>query len=372
MMIAGEVSGDLHGSGVVRELRRRLPGVVIDGVGGDLMKAEGMETIVHINTLSVMGFAEVIRHIPALRETERLLLRSLRKSKPDVLVLIDYPGFNIRFARKAKDHGVKVLYYISPQVWAWRRGRIRKMIGRVDEMDVVFPFEVDLYRNAGIRVDFVGHPLLERLHRRNDRERFFHDHRLDPDKPLMALLPGSRKQEVRHILPTMLKSARMLREKLNVQAAIGASRGFGREFLGEFLRDGEDVTLIENDTYGLMEHAGAAVVTSGTATLETAWFGTPMVVVYRTSTVTFLIGKSLLKIPYIGLVNIVSGRKVVPELIQEGMTEEAIMNEVEKIFRNDSYARSVRENLAVVRQNLGTPGASARVAENIIALSERN
>jgi lipid-A-disaccharide synthase len=369
MMIAGEVSGDLHGSGVVRELKRRLPGLKMTGVGGDLMVAEGMKTIAHISSLSVMGFVEVVRHIPVIRRIEEKLLRFMSDAKPEVVVLIDYPGFNIRFARKAKRQGARVLYYISPQVWAWNRSRVRKMRSLIDEMNVVFPFEVDLYRAEGMRVEFVGHPILERLEKKGDREGFFRRNGLDPKRPLLALLPGSRSQEIRHMLPVMAGSADQLEKKFAVQSAIGVSRGFDKSYFFSQLGGNDRIRLVENDTYGLMEHADAAVVTSGTATLETAWYGTPMVVVYKTSPLTFLIGRSLVKIPHIGLVNIVAGRQIVPELIQGDMSEMNVVAEIGRILSDASYADRVRSDLASVKGKLGSPGASARVAENIIALA---
>ncbi len=369
MIVAGEVSGDLHGSGVVRELKRRRPGASVFGAGGDLMKAEGMEILHHINSLSVMGFVEVVRHLPAIRRVEQLLIQALDERKPQVVVLIDYPGFNLRFAAKVRKRGIPILYYITPQIWAWHRSRLHRIKELVNQVNVIFPFEVDIYRQAGIPVQFVGHPLLERLVPTGSKKEFLERHGLPPGKKIVSLFPGSRLQELRKILPTMLSAARSLKAKLGVEVAIGVSSGMGRVIAEEFLKDAGDIKALEHATYGLMEHSDAAVVTSGTATLETAWYGTPMVVVYRTSPLTYLLGKMLVSVPHIGLVNIVSGKEVVPELLQEQMTPDRIVDAVSKILTDSSYNRSVREQLSGVREKLGTPGASGRVAENILALA---
>ncbi len=369
MMVAGEVSGDLHGSGVVRELKKRLPGVSVFGVGGDLMQREGMELLHHISTLSVMGFAEVIRHLPVIRQVEQTLERALDERKPQAVVLIDYPGFNLRFAGTVRDRKIPILYYISPQIWAWHRSRLKKIKALVDQMNVIFPFEVDLYRKVGVPVQFVGHPLLERLGSTGSKENFFRSNGLVPGRKLVSLFPGSRVQEIRQILPTMLSAARILRSDLGVQVAIGVSAGLEKNVLNSFLSEEKETVALENATYGLMEHSDAAIVTSGTATLETAWFGTPMVVVYKTSPLTFFLGKLLVKVPHIGLVNIVSGREVVPELLQGEMTTPALVKAVSRFLTDMDYNRSVREQLSHVRQRLGTPGASSRVAESIIALA---
>lgn len=370
MMIAGEASGDMHGAGVVRELKRRIPGIHLFGVGGKMMESEGMEINHHVDALSVMGFVEVIRHLPDIRRVEHSLARLLADRRPDVVVLIDYPGFNLRFARHVKAAGVPVLYYISPQVWAWNPGRVKKIKSLVDQVNVVFRFEVDIYRDAGVPVQFVGHPLLERLGPTGSREEFCANHRLEPDRKLLGLFPGSRVQEVKRILPTMVSASRRIRKDHGVQIALGASSSFTPGWIKSFLGDAEDITIVQDATYGLMEHADVAIVTSGTATLETAWYGTPMVVVYRTSLVTFLLGKMLVKIPHIGLVNIVRGKKVVPELIQGGCTVRGLTTAVREILTNAPYEQTMRAELSKVKQQLGTPGASEKVAANIIALAQ--
>ena len=370
MMIAGEASGDLHGAGVLRELKRKRPSVDVFGIGGDRMKKEGMDLVFHISSVSFMGFVEVVKHVSVIRRVETELERLLDSRRPDVLVLIDYPGFNLRFARKAKARGIRVLYYISPQVWAWNKGRVKKMKGLVDRMKVVFPFEVDLYKREGVDVEFVGHPLVESMGNVQTKEQFFLAHRLKPDKKLLGLFPGSRKQEIEHILPVMARAAERVARIHDVQIALGVAPVLGTEFLRQFIPKDSAITFIEDGTHDLMCYADAAVVTSGTATLETGWFGTPMVVVYKTSPLTFLIGRMLVHVSNIGLVNIVAGTPVVPELIQHAMTAENIAREVGRMLDTTTYAATMRSALSVIKSKLGKPGASARVADGIIALGE--
>lgn len=370
MMIAGEASGDLHGAGVVRELKRRQPRVEIYGIGGDNMRREGMDLVFHIAGLAFMGFLEVVRNLRTIRKVEEKMEALLESRRPDVVVLIDYPGFNLRFARRAKQRNIPVLYYISPQVWAWNMRRVRKMKRYVDRMKVVFPFEVNIYRNEGIDVEFVGHPLVESLRAPCLKEEFFRKHGFDMSRRLLGLFPGSRMQEIENILPVMLSAAEELRRKYDLQTALGVAPNLGMEAVAPYLKGYPSVAPLEHATHDLMRWSDAAIVTSGTATLETGWFGTPMAVVYRTSPVTFFIGRLLVDVPYIGLVNIVAGKKVVPEFIQHEMTTANLVNAVGKVFDDPAYAESVRKELGSIREKLGGPGASAHVVDGIVALAE--
>ncbi len=369
MFVAGEASGDLHGSGVVRELKRCRPDSDLFGMGGDLMQREGMEVVRHIAAMSFMGFVEVIRNLPAIRRAGSQLRALLDSRRPDVVVLIDYPGFNLRFARRVKQRGIPVLYYISPQVWAWNRRRVKVMRSRVDAMKVVFPFEVPIYEKEGVRVEFVGHPLAERIRSDSSRDAFCQAYGLDPAGRLLALFPGSRMQELERVLPVIAGAALQIRSAGGVQVVIGVAPNIGAAAVRRFLPAGAPVTLVEQATYELMHHADAAIVTSGTATLETGWFGTPMVVVYRTSAVSFFIGRLLVDVPYIGLVNIVAGKKVVPELLQSDMTVGKVAQEAGRLLNDPDYAGSMRRELSVIRSRLGSPGASARVAQGILSLA---
>ncbi len=369
MMIAGEASGDLHGSGVVRELKKAMPELDIYGVGGDKMAREGMEIVYHISRLSFMGFVEVLKNLRVIREVEQELEELLLSRKPDVVVLIDYPGFNLRFARKVKRLGIKVLYYIGPQIWAWHKGRVKQMRHLVDAMKVVFPFEVEFYAKEGVDVEFVGHPLAESINIGLSRQEFFEKWNLDPGKKLLALLPGSRNQEIEKIFPVMTLAAEDISRSGNVQTAVGVAPTLESSVLRKHTFSDTKMTFVTNATYELMKYADVALVTSGTATLETGWFCTPMVIVYKTSTLTYLIGRVLVDVKNIGLVNIVAGKEIVPEFIQNEMTPQVLEVAIGKILDDNRYAQAMRESLRIIKEKLGGPGASARVAQGVLKLA---
>jgi len=368
MIIAGEASGDLHGAGVVRELKRLQPAVDVYGVGGDRMKAEGMDLIFHIRELGFMGFVEVIKHLPFIRVMERTLAQILKFKRPDALVLIDYPGFNLRFARIAKTYGVKVVYYISPQVWAWHQSRVKRMRGLIDKMLVIFPFEVEFYRREQIDAEFVGHPLLEVVTSTLNRNAFCAKYELDPAKPVLALFPGSRRQEIENIFPELLAAGRSVAAATGAQICVGVAPTLNEEHLRRMYRM-NGIRAVSGATYELMANADFAVVTSGTATLETACFGTPMVIVYRTSWPTYVIGRALVRVKHIGLVNILSGRKIVPELIQHRASAGPLARQVIRLMKDPEALARMRQDLSAVRGMLGEPGASRRVAERILQMA---
>ncbi|HTP80900.1 MAG TPA: lipid-A-disaccharide synthase [Bacteroidota bacterium] len=368
MMIAGEASGDLHGSGVVRELKRKQPGVEVYGVGGEKMKREGMSLVYDIRELGFMGFIEVLRHLPVIRAMEKTLEHLLRLKRPDVVVLIDYPGFNLRFAKMVKQQGIKVVYYISPQVWAWHRSRVKAMRSLVDKMLVIFPFEVDLYQKEGIDVEFVGHPLLEVLDAGLDRKNFCKRYGLDPEKQILGLLPGSRKQEIEHIFPTMLTAAKLLAAETGAEIAVGVAPTLEERYLQTLYNLGS-ARLVKGATYDLMMHSHFALVTSGTATLETACFGTPMFVIYRTSWITYLLGRMLVRVKNIGLVNIVAGRQIVPEFVQHRATVGKLVRTARRLLSDAPAMERMKSDLSKVRSMLGSPGASERVAERVLGMA---
>ncbi|MBI4548356.1 MAG: lipid-A-disaccharide synthase [Ignavibacteriae bacterium] len=369
MVIAGEASGDLHGAGVVRELKRRDSDCDIYGIGGDKMQAAGMELIYHVRELSVMGFWEIVQHLPLLHSVERTLTVLLKARKPDVLLLVDYPGFNLRFAHVARTLGINIVYYISPQVWAWNPGRARKMKGLVDKMLVVFPFEVDFYKTQGIDVEFVGHPLLEVLNEPQDRQAFCKRYGFEDNKPIVGLFPGSRQQEIERIFPAMLGAARILQAQRGAQVAVGVSSLFDFDFIKSFIRDDFSVQLIQHSTYDVMKNSDIALVTSGTATLETAYYQTPMIVVYKTSWLTYLLARSLIRIKHIGLVNIVAGKQLVPELLQRRVNPQQLADEALRLLCDDGLRRQMSNNLSIIREKLGSSGASVRVAETILSFA---
>ncbi|MEE9289266.1 MAG: lipid-A-disaccharide synthase, partial [Bacteroidota bacterium] len=278
MMVAGEASGDLQGSGVVRELKARMPTIDVFGVGGENMKREGMELVYHVKELSVMGFLEVLSKLPVLRSVQKTLAGLLRYRRPDLVVLIDFPGFNLRLARRVKQHSIPVLYYISPQVWAWGKRRLSAMKGVVDKMLVVFPFEQRIYEQAGIPVEFVGHPLLDAIEQDEknnlDRAGFCRRYGFDASKRILGLFPGSREVEIRNHLSVMVRTALLLREKHDLEVGVGLAATVSPSLYEDLLGDEGEVRLVEGNTYGLMRHSHVAAVASGTATVETACFGT--------------------------------------------------------------------------------------------------
>ncbi len=367
MIIAGEASGDLHGSSVVRELKQANPAIEIFGVGGDAMKREGMQLVYHVNEVGFMGFAEVIKHLPVIKSMKRTLEVLLRHRKPDVVLLIDYPGFNLRFAKIAKRCGVKVVYYISPQVWAWHRSRVKGMRGIVDRMLVIFPFEADLYQKEGIEVEFVGHPLLEVLKSDLDRKAFCRRYSLDAGKKILALLPGSRKQEIEMIFPEMLRAARSVAAEAGVEIVLALAPTLREDHLRTFYNL-EGIRVIRDAAYDVMRNADFAMVTSGTATLETGLFGTPMLVVYKTSWLTYILGRLLIQVKNIGLVNIVAGEEVVPEFVQHRATASNLAREALKYIRDERLLAVTRERLQIVKGNLGEKGASRKVAKRILQM----
>jgi lipid-A-disaccharide synthase len=323
----------------------------------------------HVRELSFMGFVEVLRHLPLIWSVERTLEQLLVLKKPDVVVLIDYPGFNLRFARKAKKHGMKIVYYISPQVWAWKKGRVKKMVGVVDKMLVVFPFEEEIYRKKGIDVQFVGHPLLEELNVEFTRDQFCKRYGLDPEKKILALIPGSRRQEIEDLFSVMARAAGVLQRDERCEVVVAVAPNLRRELFETFVPPGVSLHFAENATHEVMKYANLAIVTSGTATLETACFETPMVVVYRTSWITYRIARALVRIKNISLVNIVAGKTIVPELVQGNATVPKIVAAVSELYRNEERCFRMKKELSAVRGLLGSLGASTNVAKTILAMN---
>jgi lipid-A-disaccharide synthase len=365
MIISGEASGDLHGSGVVSELKKLNQDIDVYGIGGNKMYAAGMELVYHSKELAVMGFIEVLKHLPTLRSVEQTLETLLVRRRPDAVLLIDYPGFNLRFAEKIHKLGIKIFYYISPQIWAWHRGRIKKIKNLVTKMFVVLPFEVDIYRKANVDVEFVGHPILDVLEAPQTRSEFCKRHGINESKRIIGLFPGSRKQELDNIFPTMLLASGILESEFNAEIVVGAASVLESDYIKSFLEENSSVKVVQNATYDLMKNSEVAIVTSGTATLETACFRTPMVIVYKTSWLTYLVGRLLIKIRNIGLVNILAGKTIIPELIQHKANARAIALEVRKMLIDKSYTENIKLELNKIFEMLGQPGAARRVADKL-------
>jgi len=369
MMVAGEASADLHGSKVIEALRRLDPAIRVYGMGSEHMRQAGGELIIDSSQLAVVGITEVIGRIRGLFRAYRKIKAFIKKNKLSLLILIDFPDFNLSLARVARVAGVPVLYYISPQVWAWRYGRVRKIAGRIDKMAVIFPFEVPIYQSVGLDVEFVGHPLLDVLTLNRQEYTSFSDPQFS-GAPLVALLPGSREREIQSLLPEMLRAADILaKQKPGAKFILAAAPGVNGQELKKFLRPHSiPIEVVEGQTYGAIMAAELVIVASGTATLETAILGKPMVIVYKVSPVSYWVGKAMVKVDCIGLANIVAGKKVVPELLQQEARGERIAEEALRILNDEAYRREMVAALTEVREKLGAAGAAERVARMAVEM----
>jgi lipid-A-disaccharide synthase len=349
LIIAGEASGDLHGSNLVNELKRQRPSLAVYGVGSRNMREAGVTMLADAAAISVVGATEVLTHIAAIYGVYALLKRFLREERPDLLVLIDFPDFNILVGKAAKKLGIPVLYYISPQVWAWRKGRVKTIAKLVRAMLVVFPFEVDLYRPTGVDVRFVGHPLADVVTSGCSRSEARSLFGLALDRKTVALLPGSRRKEIAYLLPDMLGAAKLLQGRFpDIQFILPVAPTLDRSLVTGYVdRSGVPVQIVDGQVYDVLRASDAAMVTSGTATLETGLMAVPMVIVYRMSRLSYLIGRLIIKVKDIGLVNIVAGRTVVPELIQDDATPERISAALEGVLADPQKHRQVTEELVL-------------------------
>lgn len=363
-IIAGEASGDLHGSNLVKALKVRAAQdgeeLVIRAWGGDRMAAAGAEVVKHYRDLAFMGFTQVVLNLRTILRNMRWCKADIEAFQPDAVILIDYPGFNLRIAEHVRKlGGIKVIYYISPQVWAWKKGRVHAIKRDVDRMFVILPFEQEWYAQYGMDVEFVGHPLLDAIQQEGTRP-------LEPlpgndGRPVVALLPGSRRQEVTGMLPIMLKAAaRFPGHRFVIAAAPSLPAGFYQELIGK-----APITLVFDRTYDVLRTAKAALVTSGTATLETALFGVPEVVCYNGGAVNVWLARRLIKIKFISLVNLIMGREVVRELIQQDLTPKTLGDELDRLLHDATYRARVERDLGELRSRLGGPGASAKAASGM-------
>jgi len=369
LIIAGEASGDLHAEKVVAAIKSKKPNVEFIGVGGDRMQAAGVKLYYHVKDLAFIGFVEIIKHLGFFKKIFNDLVELVQTEKPDLVVLVDYPGFNLRFGKKAKELGCPIFYYISPQVWAWRQGRAKKMAQFIDRMAVIFDFEVPFFQKYGIDTHFVGHPLVDECEAVLHADEFFAQFALDPQKKVLALFPGSRKQEIENLLPPMLQAAQLLQQKYpDLQVAVSKAETIYHDQIQSLLPD-DSIKVVEHHAYDLMKNATAAMVTSGTATLETALFATPFCLLYKVSPFTFFLGKRLVKIPYIGLVNIVSQKKAVTEFIQD-LDPQKISQHVELLLFDETVRNAAIADLKRVRKKLGSAGASDKTADLILEMLE--
>ena len=363
-IIAGEASGDLHGSNLVKALYKAEPDLEIRAWGGDWMEEAGATIVKHYKDLAFMGFFEVLMNLRTILKNLKFCKSDIENFKPDAIILIDYPGFNMRIAEWAHQKGIKVLYYISPQVWAWKKNRVFKIKNTVDQMYVILPFEKAFYAKYDVDVEFVGHPLLDEIENFKKTAISLTDFKAKnnlPELPIIALMPGSRKQEISQMLPIMLSVVNQFPDH---QFVIGASISITDEFYQPFLVD-EKVSIVRHQTYNLFNLAKAGLVTSGTATLEASIFGMPEVVCYRGSAISIAIARQLIKIKFISLVNLIMDKEVVKELIQSDLNTKNLVNQL-KLILNPVYTQKLEQNYNELRQKLGGSGASEKVADAML------
>lgn len=364
MIVAGEASGDAHAGALVAELRRRHPDWRWFGCGGEALRAAGCELLVEARELAVVGLFEVVAHLPRIYRRYRRLRRALEVRRPAAAILVDFPDFNLRLARAAARRGVPVIYFISPQLWAWRGGRVKAIRRDVRRMICIFPFEPEFYARHGVEVAYVGHPFAGRVQPSLSEADFRRRHGFGAE-PLVALLPGSRRREVAFHLPVLWEAARRLRDLRGARFVLPAASTLGREALAAAvppdLRDA--VRVVAGETYDAVAHARVALVASGTATLETALLGTPMVVIYRLSPWSYRLGRRWVQTPHFAMVNLIAGRRLAPELIQDELTPQALVDWALKLMDDESARAEMRRGLEEVRARLGAPGAIARAAD---------
>jgi lipid-A-disaccharide synthase len=372
LLSCGEPSGDLYAGELVRELRLRQPDLEVFGLGGDRMASQGAELLAHVKDLAVVGLLEVVAHLRSLRRVFDRVLSEVERRRPDVAVLVDYPDFNLRLARQLRQRGVRIVYYVSPQVWAWRRGRLDSIRKTVDRMLVIFPFEEALYREADVPVTFVGHPLVDLVRAPANPAAFLESVGLDPKRPVVALLPGSRPKEIGHNLPPVMGAVeRLAAQRPDLQFPLALAPALDPAAVADAVGS-LPVRVVANQTQGVLASCTVAVVASGTATVEAALLGAPMVVVYRLAPLTYLLGRRLVKVPHFAMANLIAGERVVPEVIQRELTPERVAAEVRALLDDPGRRQRMREGLAEVRRRLGKPGASARAAEAVLDVARQS
>lgn len=368
LIVAGEASGDMRAAGLVKATRKLLPNARFSGVGGKYMADAGVTLLADIDQLGVVGIWDVIKHLPAVKRVFDLIIEHANKERIDAVILVDYPGFNLRLAKVFKARGIKVIYYVSPQVWAWKEKRINTIKKIVDRMMVLFPFEKAIYAKYGMDVDYVGHPLLDEVKITEPPGSIKAQLGIKTFMPTIGLLPGSRLKEIQRHLPVMLEAAKILLAKnADRRFILLKAATVPKEMLeAAIVKSGVPVIIYDGPPYNGMGAMDACIIASGTATLEAGLLLRPMVIMYKTAWLTYTIAKQLIKIPYIGLVNVVAGKKIVEELIQDDASAENIASSIEKIFANLNVHAQMTSDLAEVKRSLGHSGASSRAAEVIL------
>jgi lipid-A-disaccharide synthase len=369
MMVAGERSGDVYGAELASALRARLENAEIFGCGGEAMRLAGVDTVVDAHQLTMIGIAEIVGGLPRAYRAFHALLEEVDRRRPQLAVLIDFPDFNLRLAKQLKRRKIRVVYFVSPQVWAWRKSRLRQLKARIDKMLCIFDFEEAIYRTAGIPVEYVGHPLVDLVRPHMTRERFFSALGLEPATATVTLLPGSREKEVSNILPTMLEAAHRLSLTHEVQFVVAVAPTLDTLWLEKAVLAGHagkaTVRVATHATYDALQHCEVAIVASGTATIEAALLERPMVVVYRVSPLTWRLGKLLVDVPFYSMVNILAGKQVVPELIQSDFSAANVASRVEYLLDHSEAREEMAKRFRCLKYRLGPGGAIERAADAV-------
>lgn len=373
MIVAGERSGDLYGAELSLALRERLGSLELFGCGGEAMRRAGVRTVVDAHQITMMGITEVVGGLPRVYRAFQALLGEVDQRRPELAVLIDFPDFNLRLARRLKKRGIPVVYFVSPQVWAWRKNRLKQLKASISKMLCIFDFEEAIYRDAGVPVEFVGHPLVDRARPRFTREEFWRGLDLPPETPTVALLPGSRPQEVSRILPTLIEAANRLALTRDIQFVVAVAPTVDASWVESILLEhyagrATVIRLAGHATYDVLAHSDLAVVASGTATIEAALCERPMVVVYRLSPLTWALGRTLVHLPHYSMVNILAGKQVVPELIQGDFTSAAVSARVEYLLDHPQARQEIGQELRAIKNRLGPGGAIGRAADAVVGV----
>lgn len=367
LLIAGEASGDLLGANLARELLRLHPGLTLSAMGGSQMRQAGVKIIVDNHRMNIVGWWEVIKNFGVIRAAMRTIKHALQHNPPALLILIDYPGFNLRMAQYAKKRGIKILYYVSPQIWAWKYGRIHTIRKCVDHMAVLFPFEADMYRRENVPVTYVGHPLASLVQPNASKAEVLQRYQLDPNQPIIAIFPGSRRQEVQRLLPEIMAAIPKIRAAIpGVQWVMPLASSLSRSDLQPYLTD--EITVVENDTYNLLAVCTAAIVKSGTGTLEVALSQVPLMIIYKGNLLNYWIARMVVKIRQIGLCNIVAQKTIAKELIQTSVTPDNIAAETIRLVTDPVYRSRILADLAILRANMTSKQNSQLVAQTALNL----
>lgn len=371
LIIAGEASGDLHGASLIRELNKLDSSLKIFGIGGNKMQAEGMELIFHIDKMAFLGFVEVIKHLSFIKKIQARLLDEIQKRKVKHVILIDYPGFNLSIAKKIKTlkPELKLTYYITPQVWAWGKGRVKKIKKYFDKVLVVFPFEEKFFKEKNVQCEYVGHPLIEEINNYEFISRNLLNNKfdLDPEKEILLILAGSRKQEVKSIFPETIKAAEKISDDMGMQIVVACAENLDENIFYD-LTELKNFKVIKNYTYDLLKHSKFGIIKSGTSTLEAGLLKLPMVIVYKTSWLTYIIGKALVKISNIGMTNIILEEQVVPELIQSDANADRIYDEAKGILSDEDLYENIKIRLGRIKEILGEKNAPRNAAKSIYSI----